>query len=39
MDCTSRVLIVRWHKSFKDGKEEVRDDERCVRDRDVITAG
>ena len=32
-DCMSRVF--RWHKRFKEGREEVRDDERCGRDSSV----
>lgn len=40
MDCTkAEFLSFAGTQCFKDGKEEARDDERCVRDRDVITAG
>ena len=26
-----------WHKRFKEGRESVRDDERCVRSKEVNT--
>ena len=31
----SRTTVFRWHKKFQGGREEVRDEERCGRGRDV----
>ena len=31
----SRASVFEWHKSFKDGSESVRDDERCARSKEV----
>ena len=33
----SRATVFRWHKKFQDGRDEVRDEERCGRERDVRT--
>ena len=33
----SRATVFRWHKKFQEGREEVRDEERCGRERDVRT--
>ena len=35
--CMNRVSVFEWHKRFKEGKESVRDDERCVRSKEVNT--
>ena len=29
--CMNRVSVFEWHKRFKEGRESVRDDERCWR--------
>ena len=31
----NRASVYEWHKGFKDGKESVRDDERCGRSKEV----
>ncbi len=31
----NRASIFEWHKRFKEGKESVRDDERCGRNMEV----
>ena len=33
----NRELVFEWHKRFKEGTESVRDDERCVRSKEVNT--
>ena len=33
--CMNRASVVEWHKIFKEGRESVRDDERCVRSKEV----
>ena len=33
----SRVSVFELHKKFKEGRESVRDDERCGRSKDVNT--
>ena len=33
--CMNRALIFEWHKSFKQGRESVWDDERCWRSKEV----
>ena len=33
----SRATVFRWHKKFQEGREEVRDEERSGRERDVRT--
>ena len=35
--CMSQASVFEWHKRFKEGKESVRDDERCGRSREVNT--
>ena len=33
-----RYAVFEWHKKFKEGRESVRDDERCGRSKEVRTA-
>ena len=35
--CMNRVSVFEWYKRFKNGKETVRDDERCGRRKEVNT--
>ena len=35
--CMNRASIFEWHKRFEEGKESVRDDERCGRSKEVNT--
>ena len=35
--CMNQALVFEWHKRFKEGRESVRDDERCVRSKEVNT--
>ena len=35
--CMSRASVFEWHKTFKEGRESVRDDERCGRSKEVNT--
>ena len=35
--CMNRASAFEWHKRFKEGKESVRDDERCGRSKEVRT--
>ena len=35
--CMNRASVFEWHKIFKDGRESVRDDERCGRSKEVNT--
>ena len=35
--CMNRASVFDWHKRFKEGKESVRDDERCGRSKEVRT--
>ena len=35
--CMNRASVFEWHKRFKEGKESVRDDERCGRIKEVNT--
>ena len=35
--CMNRALVFEWHKRFKEGRESVRDDERCGRSKEVRT--
>ena len=35
--CMNRASVFVWHKRFKEGKESVRDDERCRRSKEVNT--
>ena len=33
--CMNRTSVFEWHKRFKEGRESVRDDERCGRSKEV----
>ena len=33
--CMDRASVFEWHKRFKEGRESVRDDERCGRSKEV----
>ena len=35
--CMNRASAFVWHKRFKEGRESVRDDERCGRSKEVNT--
>ena len=35
--CMNRALVFEWHKRFNEGKESVRDDERCGRSKEINT--
>ena len=35
--CMNRASVFEWYKRFKEGRESVRDDERCVRSKEVNT--
>ena len=35
--CKNRASVFEWHKRFKKGRQSVRDDERCVRSKEVNT--
>ena len=35
--CKNRAWVFEWHKRFKEGREFVRDDERCGRSKEVNT--
>ena len=35
--CMNRASVFKWHKRFKEGRESVRDDERCGRSKEVKT--
>ena len=35
--CMNRASVFEWHKRFKEGREFLRDDERCVRSKEVNT--
>ena len=35
--CMNQTSVFEWHKRFKEGKESVRDDERCGRSNKVNT--
>ena len=35
--CMNRASVFEWHKRFKEGRESVRDDERCGRSKEVST--
>ena len=37
MECMNRASVFEWHKRFKEGREPVRDDERCGRSKEVRT--
>ena len=36
--CINRASVFEWHKRFKEGRESVRDDERCGRSKEVNTS-
>ena len=38
LSCMNRSSLFQWHKRFKEGRESVRDDERCGRSREVRTS-
>ena len=35
--CMNRASVFEWHKRFKEGRESLRDDERCGRGKEVNT--
>ena len=35
ISCMNRASVFEWHMSFKEGRESVRDDERCGRSKEV----
>ena len=35
--CMNRASVFKWHKRFREGRETVRNDERCVRSKEVNT--
>ena len=35
--CMNQPSVIEWHKRFKEGRESVRDDERCGRSKEVNT--
>ena len=35
--CMNRASVFEWHKRFKEGRESVRDDEKCGRSKEVNT--
>ena len=35
--CMNRAWVFEWHKRFKEGRESVRDDERCGRSKEIRT--
>ena len=35
--CMNRASVFKWHKKFKEGRESMRDDERCGRNKEVNT--
>ena len=35
--CLNRGSVFEWHKRFKEGRESMRDDERCGRSKEVNT--
>ena len=35
--CMTQASVFEWHKRFKEGRESVRDDERCGRSKEVNT--
>ena len=34
--CMNRTLVFEWHKRFKEGRESMRDDEKCGRSKKAI---
>ena len=37
LSCMNRASVFEWHKRFKEGREFVREDERCERSKEVRT--
>ena len=37
LSCMNRASVFEWHKRFKEGRESVRDDEKCGRSKEVNT--
>ena len=37
--CMNRTSVFEWHKRFKEDREFVRDDQRCVRSKEVNRPG
>ena len=37
LSCMNRASVFEWHERFKEGRESVRDDERCRRSKQVNT--
>ena len=35
--CMNRASVFEWHKKFKEGRESMRDDEKCGRSKEVRT--
>ena len=35
--CMNRALVFEWHKRLKEGRESVKNDERCARSKEVNT--
>ena len=35
--CMNQASVLEWYKRFKEGRESVRDDERCGRNKEVNT--
>ena len=35
--CMNRASVFEWNKRFKEGRESVKDDERCTRSKEVNT--
>ena len=35
--CINRTSVFEWHKRFKEGRESVRDDEKCGRSKEIRT--
>ena len=36
LSCMNRASVFEWHKRFKEGRESVRDDERCGRSKEEL---
>ena len=36
--CMNQASVFEWHKRFKEGRKSVRDNERCVRSKEVTTS-
>ena len=37
LSCMNQASVFEWHKRFKEGRESVRDDERCEKSNEVRT--